>query len=154
MGAEASPIRVGVDATTGVLGDVVRRAIREAPGLELVALPVGADRSGAQSADVVILAGTDPDTITWPTRAFGHAPTRLLAISENGHTGCLFELLPRREALGELTPEALIAAVRAPLPQVAASHPGYSTPLDSDLQQGRHRASPPAPRRPNADQED
>jgi hypothetical protein len=145
MGAEAPPIRVSVDAEPGVLGDVVRRAIRNAPGLELVALPGRGTAADARVPDVVILTGTDPDTITWPTPELGCAPTRLLAISDDGHTGCLFELLPRREPLGELTPDALIAAVRAPLPRFFATRGGRTR---------RHPASGLAPMRPNADQED
>jgi hypothetical protein len=169
MGADAAPIRVSVDAEPGVLGDVVRRTIRNAPGLELVTVPSRVATANAPVADVVILAGTDPDTITWPTPELGCAATRLLAISDDGHTGCLFELLPRREMLGELTPEALIAAVRAPLPRVVASRAGGGPPTDHDPAQGRHPASGPrdhdpeqgrhpasglAPMRPNADQED
>jgi hypothetical protein len=154
MGAEAPPIRVSVDAEPGVLGDVVRRAIRNAPGLELVGLPSQVAAAEARVPDVVILAGTDPDTITWPAPELGCAPTRLLAISDDGHTGCLFELLPRRETLGELTPEALIAAVRAPLPRVVGVRAGHGRPVDSDLEQSRHPASGLAPMRPNGDQED
>lgn len=160
MGAEAPPIRVSVDAEPGVLGDVVKRAIRNAPGLELVALPSQAPATDTRVPDVVILTGTDPDTITWPTPELGCAPTRLLAISDDGHTGCLFELLPRRETLGELTPEALVAAVRAPLPRFVAARGAGSTPPhagaspQADRKQGRHPASGLAPMRPNADQED
>lgn len=154
MGAEAPPIRVSVDAEPGVLGDVVRRAIRNAPGLELVAPPSQVNAADARVPDVVIMAGTDPDTITWPTPELGYAPTRLLAISDDGHTGCLFELLPRRETLGELTPEALIAAVRAPLPRFVATRGERGRPPEHDTEQGRHPASRLAPMRPNADQED
>lgn len=121
MGAGAPPLRVSVQSEPGLLGDVVRRAIREAPDLELVALP-GQGAGEEQYPDVLVLAGTDPDTITWPPSDPGSTSMRLLAISEQGHLGCLFELLPRRRMLGELTPEALLAAVRTPRPSIVTTH--------------------------------
>jgi hypothetical protein len=125
-----------------VLGDVVRRAIRETPDLELVALPPHIANQEARLPDVVILAGTDPDAITWPAPELACGSTRLLAISDDSHTGCLFELLPRRRALGELTPEALIAAVRAPMPRFVADRSPSET------------AAEPLMGRPNRGEED
>ena len=137
-----------MDALPGVLGDVVTRTIRAAPGIELVdASPPATTRAAAP--DVVILAGTDPDTVTWPTPELGYAATRLLAISDDGHRSCLFELLPRRETLGELTPETLIAAVRRPVPRVLAARSPELAASEQQL-----RASPLTPRRPNAHEED
>lgn len=121
MGAGAPPLRVSVQSEPGLLGDVVRRAIREAPDLELVALP-GQPAGEEPYPDVLVLAGTDPDTITWPMSDPGSTSMRLIAISEQGHLGCLFELLPRRRMLGELTPEALLAAVRTPRPSIVTTH--------------------------------
>jgi hypothetical protein len=151
MGAPPPPIRVSVDAASGVLGDVVTRTIRSAPGIELVDPPTRASTTDAGVADVVILAGTDPDTVTWPTPELGCGSTRLLAISDDGHRSCLFELLPRRETLGELTPETLIAAVRRPLPRVLAAR---QPATDKHPHHRQLRASPLAPRRPNAHEED
>ena len=137
-----------MDALPGVLGDVVTRTIRAAPGIELVdTSPPPTTR--AAGPDVVILAGTDPDTVTWPTPELGYAATRLLAISDDGHRSCLFELLPRRETLGELTPETLIAAVRRPVPRVLAARSPELAASEQQL-----RASPLTPRRPNAHEED
>jgi hypothetical protein len=148
MGVSPPPIKVSVDAAPGVLGDVVIRTIRAAPGIELVQAPSPATTIEACVPDVVILAGTDPDAITWPTPN-GCAATRLLAISDDGHRSCLFELLPRRETLGELTPEALIAAVRRPRPHMLAARGP-----DQAASEKRLRSSPLAPRRPNGHEED
>src|ERR1700733_3398593 len=99
MKAPQPPIRVSVDALPGILGDVVTRTIRAAPGIELVEASLPATGSERQMPDVVILAGTDPDTVTWPTPDLDFAAIRLLAISDDGHLNCLFELLPHRETL-------------------------------------------------------
>lgn len=143
-----------MDALPGVLGDVVTRTIRAAPGIELVQTPRPSTTTEACVPDVVILAGTDPDAVTWPTPDLGWAATRLLAISDDGHRSCLFELLPRRETLGELTPEALIAALRRPRPRVLAARGPDQAASDQDRPHRRLRSSPPAPRRPNAHEED
>lgn len=152
MGADTPPLKVSVEAAPGLLGDVVRRAISEAPDLRLVALP---HRRPAEPMypDVLILAGIDPDSITWPASDQGSASMRLLAISEQGHTGWLFELLPRRRMLGELTPEALVAAVRAPLPSVVTTREGHATNEEPN-QECRHETPSPEPRRPTAAEED
>jgi len=148
------PIRVSVDALPGMLGDVVTRTIRAAPGIELVEALPPATRRERQMPDVVILAGTDPDTVTWPTPGLDFVTIRLLAISDDGHRSCLFELLPHRETLGELTPEALIAAVRRPPPRVLAARDPGQTGSEKCLYNRKLRASLLAPRRPNAHEED
>lgn len=141
-------------AAPGMLGDVVTRTIRAAPGIELVDSPPPQTNPAAEVPDVVILAGTDPDAVTWPTPELGCGSMRLLAISNDGHRSCLFELLPRRETLGELTPEALIAAVRRPLPRVVATRGADQPETQTHPHHRQLRPSPLAPRRPNAHEED
>jgi hypothetical protein len=56
----------------------------------------------------------DRDFDGWEALLFDRPRLRLLGISGDGSSGWIYELRPHREALGNVSPGELIAAVRRP----------------------------------------
>jgi hypothetical protein len=111
-----SPIRVLVFAMPRLLHDILDRLLTGAPEIAVLEGPLpGEDLMGAAvraNADVVIAAERSlaRDAICGLLAA--RARTRLLAISHDGSGGVLYELRPHREAIGELSREAVLESIR------------------------------------------
>ena len=92
-----------------ILAGLVREILSSEPDLELVVdeLPDVTDE-----IDLVITA-YDGDHLPEPCRRFieRRAGTKVLAIERDACRAVLYELLVRRAAIGELSPQTLVAAI-------------------------------------------
>jgi hypothetical protein len=103
-----SLIRVLVVGMTGVLGDLVRDALR-APDVELLeTADVGA---GTRGANAVICA--DRTLAEVCDVLYANPRVRVLTVEDDGRRGSVHELVPHSHTLGELSPAVLLAAVRS-----------------------------------------
>jgi hypothetical protein len=67
----------------------------------------------AAAADVVVLSQTDPENEAVPISMLLRSPhSRVLALGADARRAVLYELRPHRTALGELSRESLLSAVR------------------------------------------
>ena len=112
-----APIRVLLVDLTTMLSDVIKEILATDPSIEVVGeIPGGGAVVTAiakNEADVVIY-GTEDRELTAPWRQLfkGNLDVKVVALVDDGQEAFLYELCPRREELGELSPEGLIAAVR------------------------------------------
>jgi DNA-binding NarL/FixJ family response regulator len=109
-------IHVALAVDAPLLRDVLLELLRAEPDIELIdcMLPTHA-RSPAEPAqpDVVILSTSDPDDDEVPVRLLRAAPRcRVLALRSDARASWLYELRPHRSSLGELSRDALLAALR------------------------------------------
>ena len=101
---------------TGVLRDIVRDALVGKPDIEVIADV--ADGGVAAAAEAL-----KPTTVVWGSETpisaealhdvlYRHPRLRVLTVERDGRKGHLHELLPHSSALGELSPQRLLAAIR------------------------------------------
>jgi hypothetical protein len=101
----------------GDVGDLVTRITETDDSVQIVDSLTGASRlvdvSRRTGADVVLLT-VDGDELPLYCHALlmERPRTRILGIAEHGRTGYLWELLPHRMPLGELSPRTLLSAMR------------------------------------------
>jgi hypothetical protein len=112
---DAHCLRVVLVNCRGVLGDIIRTAVTEAPDIEVVANLSDHDSvtTALGEADLVLWNDADESRLE---RILGqaarrHAP-RVLATLGDGRDAALWELVPRRTALGAMSPSSLIDAIR------------------------------------------
>jgi hypothetical protein len=111
-----SPLLVALIGRPGLLGDVIYGTLAAEPDLvvvaELASAPNDLDLAGF-GADVVVWNGADELRIAqWLNRyAQGPGP-RVLAITNDGQQGALWELTPHRVDLGALSPRSLVETIR------------------------------------------
>jgi hypothetical protein len=108
-------IRIAIAALPQLLCDIVAGALSSEPDFELVGeapehlgLPRLIHESGAQLA----IVACERSEIAELGRLINGSPTTLLAITDGGRAGVLYELRPREVDLGELSPRALVNAIR------------------------------------------
>ncbi len=99
-----------------MLRDILERAISNQPDMEVIVEPVVRERlpRDQTAPDVVLVAVSDSDPgerarellVQWPA---SHA----LMIAEHGHQVLMYDLQPRRVALGEMSPDQLVDAIRS-----------------------------------------
>jgi hypothetical protein len=96
-----------------MLREIVERVIADEPDMELVGPSAAFDGSGnldLHSVDVVISGRDDPG---WAADLLRARPGfRVLALTRGGKEGLLYELRPHRVALGEMSPQQLVAEIR------------------------------------------
>jgi DNA-binding NarL/FixJ family response regulator len=110
-----------------MLKDIVRQTVGNEPDMVVVGeLTSGAHaRQAAQdvAADVVIVATPNADDATAPHELLDARPHMLvLALAVDGRTAVMYEFRPHRVSLGEVSPRALVDAIRTG----AASHARWS----------------------------
>lgn len=112
---DAQSVRVVLVNCRGVLGDIIKTAVAEEPTIDILAnVSAVEDASTAlNEADLVLWNEADEARLE---RLLGraaqrHAP-RVLATLGDGRDAALWELVPRRTALGALSPSSLIDAIR------------------------------------------
>jgi uncharacterized NAD(P)/FAD-binding protein YdhS len=116
-GGSVSPRRVLLLAMPPLLHDIFDQLLRDVPGVTLVAAdtsaPSLADAAMRADADVVIAGeqATEPDQVCALLQRHPHA--RMLSVTHDGRSGVLVELRPHRHVIGDLSPEAVLAAVDA-----------------------------------------
>jgi DNA-binding NarL/FixJ family response regulator len=108
-------IRIAIAALPQLLRDIVAGALSSEPDLELVAetpethqLPRLIRESGARLA----IVACERSEIACLGRLINGSPVSLLAITDEGRGGALYELRPREIDLGELSPTVLVHAIR------------------------------------------
>jgi DNA-binding NarL/FixJ family response regulator len=114
-----APIRVLLVDMPRLLRDLVSEAIDAAPGMEVVGAITDAGDLAAvvadTDADVVVFTSADEELPVAFRRALdAHARLRLLALDPDGRDMRAFALALRERRLGPGSPEAVVAAIRAP----------------------------------------
>jgi hypothetical protein len=110
-----------------MLHDIFDELLRGAPDVELVTADAEAtsvvEAAILADADVVIAAehATRPDEVC--TLLAGRTRLRALSVAHDGRSGVLFELRPHRQLIGDLSPDAVLAAVRSAPPCTAHQQP-------------------------------
>jgi hypothetical protein len=116
-------LRVVLVNCEGFLGDIIKRAVLDAPDLDIVAT-LAPDNPG------VVNLSVDADLVLWndaeetrlerlvASAAHKHAP-RILATLRDGRDAALWELVPQRTSLGMLSPSSLVETIRGTAPHGA-----------------------------------
>jgi hypothetical protein len=103
-------IRVDVRVRPPLLNSLLVRLLASAPDVQVL------DGEAADEgilADVVVVSPPDPEHDTEAVNLLYRSPrTRVLALDAGGRRAFLYELRPHRTALGELSRESLLAALR------------------------------------------
>jgi DNA-binding NarL/FixJ family response regulator len=110
-------IRIVLADLPQMLRSIIRDILAGEPDMEVVGelpgqaeLPAMVRRTGATFV-IVRQTSPDPPTIFHDLLA-ARPPTRVLAIADEGRAAILYELRPRRIAIGELSAARLVAAIR------------------------------------------
>jgi hypothetical protein len=109
--------RLLIAAVPPLLGDIVRDALADEPGVEVVGKTGDDDLSrsvDACAADVV-LAEENGAALPDPylRLMYLHPRLRILTVSPDGRHASLWHLAPERRALADVSPRGLAAALRA-----------------------------------------
>lgn len=100
-----------------MLRGVIREILATDPSIEIVGevFANGEAIAAIENSDAdVVIYGTDDRDLSpaWWHALCGNPRAKVVALVDQGQQAFLFELRPRREELGELSPHGLIAAVR------------------------------------------
>ena len=97
-----------------VLRDIVVAALVDEPDLEIVGGHGGTLRQTVASSQAVfVIAGADYD-FAEVARVLDERPRlRVLAVAGHGREAFLYELRPTRTPLGEVSPRAIVEAIRS-----------------------------------------
>jgi DNA-binding NarL/FixJ family response regulator len=115
------PIRVLIVDMPRMLHEIVHRSVDECDDMLVVgslhdrdegALVQHVEETGPE---VVVIGADHPDVAaqSFPSLLANRAMTKLLAVADDGGETFLYELRPARTPLGELSPTALLAAIRS-----------------------------------------
>jgi hypothetical protein len=115
----AAPIRVALVGCSGVLGDIIRRAVREAPDMRVVSeapdfsVPGDAQAEPSPEVDVVLWNNADEEQLErlLADAAVGQQP--VLTALDDGRQAVLWRLAPHRTSLGVLSPASLVEWIRS-----------------------------------------
>lgn len=106
-------------ALPGILGDIIRELLADEKDIEVVGEGLADSDAVSQAlketpADVVIFRCDDVDLPDMGNRLLAeHAFMRVLGVAADGRRAFLYELRPQRIPLGEVSSDALIAAIRS-----------------------------------------
>lgn len=99
-----------------MLRDLLRELLDGAPDVVLVPAGPAARPDEGPGADVYVMTTETPENEAVPVSMLLNAPrSRVLALSSDARQAFLYELRPHRTALGELSRDRLLDAVRAAL---------------------------------------
>ena len=115
-GQTTDRVRVAIVGCTGVLGEIIRNVVTNAPGVDVVA-EMSADRlddaTGADDVDVVLWNNADEQRVRrLLTDSAGAVPPVLTAV-DDGRSAVLWRLVPDPLPLGVLSPASLVDWIRA-----------------------------------------
>lgn len=101
-----------------MLSDIITDIVTSQPDMEMVGTVTdgvaAAVTVSETDADVIVLGLPDAELPSEYAALLSARPqTRLLGVSGDGRRAFLYEVRPYRSALGEVSPEALIAAIRS-----------------------------------------
>jgi hypothetical protein len=99
-----------------LLDDILGSLLRDEAGVAVVHCPPGASSLAEAAAmtdpDVVIAAEQDTGVSEVSALLKRHPQACALTVSDDGHSGVLYELRPHRRAIGELSAEAVRSTIR------------------------------------------
>jgi DNA-binding NarL/FixJ family response regulator len=126
-GYAAQPIRIVLAEMPPKLHDIIEAIVAPHPDLRIVARVVGRDgllaAVNSTSADVMILELHDAESPSVLDGLLYECPRlKVLATTSDGRGTFVRELLPNEVALGDLSPEHLLVAIRM-------VHPNPSEPI-------------------------
>lgn len=111
----------------GILGEIIRETLAHEPGVEIIGevadLRELLRTDELPRSDVVVgclAEGSDLPPLAWRDLLHQHPRVKLLIVSTNGRHASLYCLRLKRLAIDELSPSALIEAIREPMPATAA----------------------------------
>jgi hypothetical protein len=101
----------------GILGSIVRDALLADPELDLLGelTEIGETSAAVQrtgSSAVIWIVADARRTMTPAELLVRHPALTVLAVEREGREGFLWRMLPRRKAIGELSRQKLISALR------------------------------------------
>lgn len=109
-------LRIALVGCSGILGDIIGRAVANQSDLEVVAdlpTPTPGGRLPAIDADLVLWNEADgAGVVDWLQRVSRSSCPRVLSTVYDGRDASLWELVPRRTELGALSPAALVETIR------------------------------------------
>ena len=122
-----SRVRVALIGCTGLLGDIISKAVADDPSIEVVtqidASALATPSAEHIDADLIVWHNADEAEVSRWMRA-GHNVPRVLATVADGRGASLWELKPHRTELGAVSPGVLIdtihASVSLPIPNPTA----------------------------------
>lgn len=106
-----------VQEDNGILSSIVRDALQADPELDLVGelTDIGETSAAVQrtGSDAVVWIVEDARRTMTPAELLvRHPALTVLAVERDGREGFLWRMLPRRKAMGELSRQKLISALR------------------------------------------
>lgn len=115
------PIRVLIVDMPRMLHEIVHRSVDECDDMLVVGSlhehdeGVLVQQVEETEPEVVVIGADHPDVLAkrCPALLENRAMTKLLAVADDGGETFLYELRPARTPLGELSPTALLAAIRS-----------------------------------------
>jgi hypothetical protein len=109
-------IRILIAGMPQLIADVIRGTLAEQPDMQLVDDNCAVDDllSGQKAAPDVLIVGLDGAAIPafCAPLLYGTPHMKVLAVSNHGLDTALYELRPHRVALGNVTPNGLVHAIR------------------------------------------
>jgi hypothetical protein len=110
--AHSQPIRVVVADLSGLLTDIVTDTLEAAPDIAVTV--ASASEALAVDADVAVVQGPPAGLPALGRELLGLRPRmQVVAVRCDGQATSLYELRPHERKLGEISPEALLDAVRS-----------------------------------------
>jgi DNA-binding NarL/FixJ family response regulator len=117
-----APIRIALASLPQLLHDIVVPTLSSEPDMEIVGEASGPGQLSAvvreSSADVVI-AACERLEVESLARLINGSPSTLLAITDEGRRGVLYQLCPKETDLGEISPRELVNAIRGAVKKTA-----------------------------------
>jgi hypothetical protein len=114
-----APVRVALVGCTGLLGDIISRAVLGEDGVEVVAdleaPPVGG-LAELEALEVDLVLWNDADELRvsrWMDEVSARCLPRLLTTVGDGRDASLWQVVPHRSCLGQLSVDSLLATIRA-----------------------------------------
>jgi len=117
-------MRILLDNMSHMLRGIVTNIVASDPQCEIVAAPSGPNtlsgRISAARADVVILAAANSSSESDQIFAVlsEHPTASVIAIASGGNQAFLYDLRPHITLIGELSPSALLSAIKLARPLV------------------------------------
>lgn len=113
-------IRVRIAEMPGVLRDLVESVVAAQPDLQIVAngsTDPSIESEAVPPADVIVVGVDTIDKVTaFTDRLYAYPHQRVLALALDGRHAVAYELRPHITELGEISPDGLLAAIRAGAP--------------------------------------
>lgn len=115
LGGEVKKIRVVLAAMPGMLRDIVRDAVVSQPDMRIVGDFGEGHRflEALEGADVAIIGARQAEDSAVASRMLAASPRiRVVVVATNGRRAVLWEMRPYKVALHDVSPQALVTAVR------------------------------------------